>query len=75
VKVIFMEKNERKLLDVAAAGSIVIAIGTLGVMVTMIIDDFGEGLMPKSTVRAILIVLTVIALYFTISSLIEYHSK
>ncbi len=70
-----MEKIERKLLDVAEAGSIVIAIGTLGAMLAVMIDTFGEGLMPKSTVRGILVVLMLIALYYLGASIVEYHRK
>jgi hypothetical protein len=69
-----MEKVERTLLDVVALSTVVIAIGSLGIMVAEIINTFGEGLLPKGVIRVILVGLSLIALYYTIASIMKYHA-
>ena len=69
-----MDKLERKLLDTIAMSTVVIALGTLGIMVVEFLDTF-ESILPMWVIRILLIAIAWTAFYYAVQSVILHHRR
>jgi hypothetical protein len=67
-----MEQLEKKLLDTITLSTIVIALGTFGLMTIEYLNTFDKFLIPIWMHRGILIAISLVALLFTVLSIIHY---
>ncbi len=67
-----MEQLEKKLLDTITLSTIVIALGTFGIMTIEYLNTFERILLPVWIHRGILTIIAIVALVFTVLSIIHY---
>ena len=67
-----MEQLEKKLLDTITLSTIVIALGTFGIMTIEYLNTFDTFLIPLWMHRGILIIIALVALVFTVLSVTHY---
>jgi hypothetical protein len=67
-----MEQLEKKLLDTITLSTIVIALGTFGLMTIEYLNTFDRFLLPLWVHRCILVTIALVALVFTVLAIIHY---
>ncbi len=67
-----MEQLEKKLLDTITLSTIVIALGTFGLMLIEYLNTFDKFLIPMWLHRGILVLVALVAGVFTVLALIHY---
>jgi len=71
-----MEKVEKKLLDVVALSSIVIALGTFGSMMLTLRTAFPKHVLASDAVAySLFVVIGLVAMYYTGLSIYLFHKK
>jgi hypothetical protein len=67
-----MEQIEKKLLDTITLSTIVIALGTFGLMMIEYLNAFDRFLIPMWAHRGILVAIALTSLVFTVLTLLHY---
>jgi uncharacterized membrane protein len=70
-----MERMEKKLLDVVALSSMVIALSSTGTMVATMIDVYGGTILPSWLIRSILVLIALASFCFAAYALFHYVRK
>ncbi|GEM_PF-5068161 len=70
-----MEKIEKKLLDTISLSTIVIALGTLGIMLVEIRDVVENKIIPEWAFLTIMSIVSIVSLAYAAYAIIRYHHK
>lgn len=70
-----MNENEKRMLDVVTLSTIVIALGSFGLLSLEIINTFEAFLIPLWVKHVLISIISLLSLYYTSIAVVRYHIR